>query len=196
MLATALLLGLVLVASITDLLRHKIYNWNTYGGIAAALALSATGTAWIAQNDAARDRAERLLGAVSLADCVGGLLVCGITMIVCLVFFGKIGGGDVKLLAMMGAFLGTNKGLEALLWTFVFGACMGMIGLVWQVGPLKMVSRVVRLLFNAVPRWLCPIRLTWLPPLNEVERQSMQPPVFLAPAGLAATIIVKFSLIT
>ena len=37
MVATVLLLALVAVAAITDLLRHKIYNWTTYSGILAGL---------------------------------------------------------------------------------------------------------------------------------------------------------------
>ena len=44
MLATILLLGLVLAATVTDLCRHKIYNWTTYAGILAALGLSAAGS--------------------------------------------------------------------------------------------------------------------------------------------------------
>ena len=35
MVATVLLLALVAIASITDLLWHKIYNWTTYSGIVA-----------------------------------------------------------------------------------------------------------------------------------------------------------------
>ena len=61
-------------------------------------------------------------------------------MIVCFVFFPGIGGGDVKLMAMVGALLGTYDGLEALLWTFVLAACFGLIVLVWRVGPLTTVS--------------------------------------------------------
>ena len=55
MLATILLLGLVLVAAGTDLLRGKVYNWTTYGGILAALGISAAGSLWlkVAGGDAA-----------------------------------------------------------------------------------------------------------------------------------------------
>ena len=37
MLATILLLGLVLIATGTDLARHQIYNWTTYCGIVGGL---------------------------------------------------------------------------------------------------------------------------------------------------------------
>ncbi len=48
-------------------------------------------------------------------------------MLVLFVFF-RIGGGDVKLLAMLGAFLGLEQGIETLLWTFVLGGAVGLIG--------------------------------------------------------------------
>ncbi len=38
MLATGLFLAFASIAAVTDLLWNKIYNWNTYGGIATALA--------------------------------------------------------------------------------------------------------------------------------------------------------------
>ncbi len=43
MIAIVLLVGLVAVATATDLARHKIYNWTTYPGILAALGLNAVG---------------------------------------------------------------------------------------------------------------------------------------------------------
>ena len=86
MLVTILLLGFVFAATVTDLARHKIYNWTTYTGILTALGLSAAG-----------------LGLIPLSDSLLGLLACGLVMLVCFVLF-KIGGGDVKLIAMLGAF--------------------------------------------------------------------------------------------
>ena len=56
MLSTVMLLGLTLVAAVTDVLRNKIYNWNTYSGILAGLALSAVRSAWPAANRAADSR--------------------------------------------------------------------------------------------------------------------------------------------
>ena len=79
------------------------------------------------------------LGSPPLSDSVGGLLTCGVLMIVCFVVFPGIGGGDVKLMAMLGALMGTYDGLEALLWTFVLGACFSLIVLVWRVGPVTTV---------------------------------------------------------
>ena len=61
-----------------------------------------------------------LLGEIGLADAALGMFVCGGLLLVCYVFF-SIGGGDVKLLAMLGAFLGIEQGIEVVLWTLVLG---------------------------------------------------------------------------
>ena len=188
MLSTVLLLGLTLVATVTDVFRKKIYNWNTYSGILAALAVGAVGSVWLAVDSAAEAKLRYWLGTPGLLENVFGLLTCGLLMIVCFSFFPGIGGGDVKLLAMIGALMGWEKGMEALLWTFVLGAVFSLVLLVWQVGPVTTLSRVGRLIFSKM-------RLPWFIPLSEDERKTLKPPIFLAPSALAAVIIVRFDLI-
>jgi Flp pilus assembly protein protease CpaA len=109
-------------------------------------------------------------------------------MIVCFAIFPGIGGGDVKLMAMMGALMGWEKGLEALLWTFVLAACCGLFVLVWRLGPVTTIARVVRLMAEKM-------RLPWFMPLSDEERMALKPPIFLAPSALAAAVIVRFGLI-
>jgi prepilin peptidase CpaA len=186
MICTALLLGLVLIASLTDVLRHKIYNWNTYTGMLAALGLSAVGSGLLAVG-MAEENALANLGWLPLSTTLSGWAICGAVMLVCFLLF-RIGGGDVKLIAMMGAFLGPDKGIEAMLWTFVLGGCVGLIVLVFRVGPVRLAAKALR-------RVLWMLRLaTWMP-LSEDERAVLQPPLFLAPSALAAVVIVRFSLI-
>ena len=60
MVATVLLLALVAIASITDLLWHKIYNWTTYSGIVAAFAASAGGWVLLASGRVREESLERL----------------------------------------------------------------------------------------------------------------------------------------
>jgi len=170
MLATVLLLGLVVVAAATDLSRHKIYNWTTYPGILVALAVNAAG--W---------------GLVQWWDGLIGLLACGFLMLVCYVVF-KVGGGDVKLIAMLGAFLGPDRGIEAMLWTFVFGGCMGLIVLIWRVGPARLAVRVFRQIVYT-------LRLGNWSPLTDEQREQLQPPLFLAPCAAAAVVVVRFGLL-
>jgi prepilin peptidase CpaA len=186
MLATILLLGLVLTAAVTDFVRHKIYNWTTYTGLVIALALNAAGTAL----EYAPDLAETWrpwVGWVGLAESVAGLAVCGFCMLVCFVFF-RIGGGDVKLVSMMGAFLGLEQGLEAMLWTFVLGGCAAIVVLIWRVGPATLVARSVR-------RALALVRLANSVPLSEEERRQLRSPLFLAPNAAVAVLLTRFHLL-
>jgi len=189
MLLTVLLLGLTLVAAATDAFRSKIYNWNTYSGILAGLALSAAGGLWLGADSAAKAKLGYWLGAPEFRESFFGLLMCGGLMVVCFSIFPGIGGGDVKLMAMIGALLGWEKGIEALLWTFVLCACFSLIALVWKFGPVTTTYRVVRLLATKM-------RLPWLMPLTDEELRALKPPVFLAPSALAAVVIVRLGLIT
>jgi len=186
MVATLLLLALLAVATATDVRRHKIYNWTTYPGILAAWGGNAVGELLAAANIADADTLESL-GWIGLGPSFAGFLVCGLVLLVGFVLF-KVGGGDVKLMTMMGAFLGIGPGIKAMLWTFVLGGCVGVIALVWRVGPLRLVGAALAHL-----RWM--IRLGGPSPLTPEERAHLKPPLFLAPSALAATVMVQFSLV-
>jgi prepilin peptidase CpaA len=108
-------------------------------------------------------------------------------MLVCFVMF-RLGGGDVKLIAMIGAFLGLESGLTAMLLTFVLGGCAGLVLLVWRVGPVRLIARVFR-------QVLWSLRLGSWSPLSDEERAQLQPPLFLAPCALVATAIVRSPLL-
>jgi prepilin peptidase CpaA len=191
MLATILLLGLVLVATGTDLARHKIYNWTTYCGTLAAWGLSAAGWLLLAGGAVPESRL-RAWGWISVPESLLGVLACGLLMLICFAMF-KIGGGDVKLIAMLGAFLGPEQGITVMLWTFVCGACAGLSILIWRVGPARTVVLAFRRVAAALVRigWL---RIGLVRPLREEERAQLQPPLYLAPSALAAVVMVRFSL--
>jgi prepilin peptidase CpaA len=160
-----LLLVLLAAAAITDVRRHRIYNGNTYPGILAGVALN-----WI----------ER--GRDGLEDSLAGFAACGAILLVCFVLF-QIGGGDVKLLAMVGAFLGLHQGIEAMLWTFVLGSVAGVAVLIWQLGAFRIVRKVaeqIRYVFRA---------RGWVP-LTRAEREPLRRTLYLAPAALVAVCIV------
>lgn len=168
MVSTALLLGFALAAAITDLCWKKIYNWTTYPGILTGLAVStleSQGIGW----------EESLLGIVG----------CGLIMVFCFLCF-PLGGGDVKLITMLAAFLGWYHGLECMLWTFILGAILGLSILIWRFGVLKLLGRVCKQIW-----WLGAYR-QWLP-LSAEDHQALAPDLFLGPAALVAVVIVKFS---
>lgn len=189
MLITVVLVGLLLVSAFTDVRQHKIYNWTTYPGILAALAISGAAT-WFRVDviNGSQPQVESL-GVSSWPDSVFGLLACGAMMIVCYVFFpGGVGGGDVKLVAMIGAFLGVMAGLEAMLWTFVLGGCAALISLVWRFGFWTLATRTVKVAWYR-------LRVGSTFELSEEERAPLKTELFLAPSALVGVIIVRFQLV-
>lgn len=186
MVATAVLLSLLLIATATDVARRRIYNGTTYPGIAAALGMNAAGSAAL-RLDWARPETLIRLGWIPFTESLLGLIVCGLIMLVCFVMF-HVGGGDVKLIAMVGAFLGPQRGLEALLWTFVAGGCLAVIVLIWRIGPLDLGRRVVR-------HVLATLRVGRVSRPTDEERAQLRAPLFLAPCALAAAVIVQLELV-
>jgi len=193
MVSFGLLTALLLVASATDMRRGKIYNWTTYSGMLAALILNVAGSWW----EFGRDPLywQNIIGWVTpsyytnspLTACLLGFAACGGCMVMCFVFFG-VAGGDVKLIAMMGAFLGFEQGILAMLWTLIIGGAAGMIVLIWRVGAANLAVGISRRLFSM-------IRYRSMQPLTEDERQVLQARLYLAPTTLPAVLIVKFQLL-
>lgn len=159
------LLGFLAAATITDVHRQTIPNTITYTGIVTALVLRGSLGGWD-----------------GLEDGLKGFAGCGAIMLVCFIMLG-VGGGDLKLVAMMGAFLGLYPGFEALLWTLVLGGVLGLVVLIWQVGSLTLMrgfAKHLKLMWQA---------RGWVP-VSMPDRQTLKQPLFLAPAALAAALIV------
>ncbi len=188
MFSTVCLMIPLSIASVTDARTHTVHNWTVYPGILFALTISIVAT--VAGRDLIQGTAADVawFGTPDVWTALGGFLSCGSIMLVCYVFFpGGLGGGDVKLLAMVGAFLGTGQGLEVMLWTFVLGGCFGLCILVWQVGVFQLLARLARRMRSVMTA------RSWLP-LTDDERKPLQVRLFLSPAALAAVVIVRFGI--
>jgi prepilin peptidase CpaA len=182
MIATVLMLGFAVTAAITDAFRHKIYNWTTYTGIVTAVVTAALATllsGW--------DRSAAVIGSLPLGQSLLGLLACGAIMLVCYVFF-RIGGGDVKLLAMLGAFMGPENGILVLLWTFVLGGAVGLITLIWKIGAVRLLNTIGRYAAAA-------LTLKGFSHLRGSLGSELATSLFLAPSALVAVILVRFDLL-
>lgn len=183
MFGSVLLLGLLLAASYTDFRWRVISNRITYSGILAALA----GAALTSLCEPLVNHAW--WGFAGFPTAVGGCLTCGGLMVVCYLFFpGGVGGGDVKLMAMIGAFLGVYPGLEALLWTFVIAACAAVSMLVWRIGFWSLLGKFARYMFAAV-------RTGTRPAATDEDRRSLATELYLSPSALVAVMIARWSLL-
>jgi len=173
MLATMLLIALVLVAAVTDATRHRIYNWATYPGIAAGLLLTAVGAGWQWLAPASARDWQPIVGWLPWTDALLGFAACGALMTACFMLFGA-GGGDVKLLAMIGSLVGLEKGLQVLLWTFLFAGCIGLGVLIWKMG----VGRIGKRAFQFA---VAVITLGTVLRVPAEEKRILALPVVLAP---------------
>lgn len=105
----AFLTGLLLAAVWTDVRIHKIRNWATLGGSLLALLLQGMLHGW-----------DGVLAALA------GLAV-GYAAFLPGYFLGAVGAGDVKLMGMVGAFLGPAGGLTAVVGTMLLGGLIALV---------------------------------------------------------------------
>ena len=108
---TSLLLVLLLLAAFIDWRSYRIPNWLTLGGAAVALAYSA----WAPSAQA-----------VGFWWALGGLAL-GLVLMLPFYLLGVMGAGDVKLMAMVGAFLGLSCIGPAVLFVFIAGGLAALL---------------------------------------------------------------------
>lgn len=181
-----ILLLFLTAAVVSDVRTRRIFNWITYPGILAGLLLNGLGDLAVMAGWASPSWMQ-MWGVIGLGQAVTGFLACGLVMVACYVFF-RIGGGDVKLIAMIGAYLGPEDGITAMLWTFVLGACVALSVLVWRVGPVRLLMHLGRRLMG----WL---RVGYWGALTPEEQKALEPTLFLAPSAWLAVVIVYFRVI-
>lgn len=123
----AILAAVLVVAAICDLRRGTVPNWLTYPAILLGLALG------LAEGYAKAD-----LGGVFSDRILGFGLGFGVLFVAYLM--GGMGGGDVKLMAAVGAFLGWRDTLDVVFYSFLVAVVMGLVIMVWK-GEVWVVAR-------------------------------------------------------
>lgn len=120
------LIALLVVGAVIDWRTYRIPNWLTVGGAAFALIHSAlSATTWHA----------------GLLAALAGLGV-GLVSLLPLYVLRVMGAGDVKLMAMVGAFLGTPDILFAVLWTFIAGGVAAVAFALWHRAFARMATNI------------------------------------------------------
>ena len=110
----AALLALLVPACAMDLWRHRIPNYLSYPGLLVGLALGLL-----------------LGGLAGLGNHVLGLFAAAIPLYV-MFLGGSLGGGDVKLMAAVGAITGFPSALNALFASILVGGFCAALILIWQ----------------------------------------------------------------
>jgi prepilin peptidase CpaA len=109
LMATVLLIGLLGVAVVSDIRRHRIPNLLIIVGLGLGLA------------------GQAYSGGVSgLGDGLLGILIC-FALFLPMYALGGMAAGDVKLMAMVGSFLPVHYALWAALYSLVFGGLCGFL---------------------------------------------------------------------
>ncbi len=156
------------VCTITDLRSHKIRNYWTY-----------TATIWLIVTCLIFDQFDVvqrdffLWPAPEFRSCLIGAVVCFLVLLLIYSLSGG-GAGDVKLAAVVGAGLGLQTGLMALMYTYVFAAAWILMRSVWGIGPILIIQIVLRV----IGHFLFPKRF---PALSDGEKKFMSTEVPMAP---------------
>ncbi|VVQ06179.1 hypothetical protein PS934_03060 [Pseudomonas fluorescens] len=109
LLSMVLLIGLLGVAVVSDLLRHRIPNMLVLVGLALGLI------------------GQMYSGGVSgLGDSLLGILIC-FALFLPMYAFGGMAAGDVKLMAMVGSFLPFQFALWAAMFSLIAGGVCGLL---------------------------------------------------------------------
>jgi prepilin peptidase CpaA len=140
-LPAVLLCLLAVTCAVTDLWKGRIYNAVTYPAIALGFAVQ------IAAH-----------GLPGLWSALGGFAV-GFFPPFILFALGGMGGGDVKILAAVGAAAGAVAATEALVLGFFFGAFIGMAQLAWKGVLFKTLFRSLRFIAGMIVPGLPRVKL-------------------------------------
>lgn len=138
LLSLAFLGALLLAAVVSDVRRRRIPNALVLYGMALGLAFQALAPAGQGLlQEGSQGVAAALLGGVA-----------GLALFLPFYALRMLGAGDVKLLAMVGVWLGATAVLQVALWTVLAGALLSL-GVMLATGSLRSVARNLRTLFNA-----------------------------------------------
>jgi len=123
---TGVLIGMLVMAAVIDCRTMRIPNWLTVSGMAWGLMVNATHATSI--------------GAGLVHSALG--LATGLVLLLPLYLIRVLGAGDVKLMAMVGAFVGAVAVFKATLVVFVVGGVFALAWAAWNRHLLRMTANV------------------------------------------------------
>jgi prepilin peptidase CpaA len=123
---SAVLIALLVAAAVIDYRSYRIPNWLTFGGAIFGLGYNAAVPAAVQPG---------------ILWALGGLGL-GLVILLPLYALRVMGAGDVKLMAMVGAFLGLSGILTAVLFTFIAGGVAALGFVLWHRAFRRMAGNV------------------------------------------------------
>ena len=144
-----LLVLLLSTATVTDLLRRRIYNWTTYTAFAWVVVLELL--AAILRSGAVEDstsfstRTLSALGMLPWRDSLGGF-AAGFAILFVLYNVFRGGAGDLKLAAVLGALVGVNRIFEVLIYSYILAGIFAACLVVGVAGPRAILAFALRCL--------------------------------------------------
>jgi prepilin peptidase CpaA len=150
-------LALAASGAVTDIGSRKIPNWLTYGGLLAAIPARFFALGWPGLTTS-------LIGVIA-----GG----GIFFV--LFLLGGMGGGDVKLMAAVGAWAGAEQTVVILIATAIAGGIIGLAYMIFHGKVLRTLANTFELLRHHLTSGLRPH-----PELNIQEPGTLRIPYALA----------------
>jgi prepilin peptidase CpaA len=132
---TGVLIGLLTVAAVSDVRKGRIPNCLVFGGALYALAYNALYPVY------PRD--------IGILFALGGLSV-GLVALLPGYLLRVLGAGDVKLMAMVGSFVGTWAAVEAVLASLITGGMLAVVMSLYSGRLLLMLRNVVALFRGTV----------------------------------------------
>lgn len=150
-------LGVATAGAVQDVRSQRIPNWLTYSGLVAALTIRCVLSGW-----------------PGLKSGFAGVLVGG-GIFFLLFLVGGMGGGDVKLMAAVGAWAGAERALLILIATAIAGGMLGLCYMVFRKQVVATLLNTAELIRHHLTSGLRPH-----PVLNIQEPGSMRVPFGLA----------------
>ena len=137
-----LVIYLIIVGTIsayTDLTRHEIPNWITYPAAAWGLAMNAIDSVF--ETEAVTNDQLESMGTIGLLPFVLGFLSLFTAMFFLYLVMG-VGGGDVKLCAVIGGIMGIKLGFLVLLYAYCLAAIASIVIVVAKIGFPRLLNTI------------------------------------------------------
>jgi prepilin peptidase CpaA len=156
LLALTVLIVFLLLAMREDVRSHRIPNKLVLVGVVLGLGLNGLLPVGLGFN-------SEVPGGIGWLSALKGLAL-GIVVLLPIYLLRAIGAGDVKLMGMVGAFLGAGDLIGAVIATFIAGGVMALVVALWSRQLMNMLQNIKLMLFGG----LLKMNAGQLPTMNDL----------------------------